>query len=84
MPDTWIPYQLSKASDVSITIYDEIGRIVKRLDLGYRPAGVYRTQDRAAHWDGRNEAGESVTSGVYFVVLKTAGYQKTRQIVLIR
>ena len=83
-PDTWIPYQLSEGADISIVIYDATGRIVKRLDVGYKNAGVYRTQDRAAHWNGRNEAGESVASGAYFVALKAGQYQQVRRIVLIR
>jgi hypothetical protein len=83
-PDTWIPYQLSEESDVSITIYDANGKIVKNLDLGHKSAGIYVTQDRSAHWDGKNEAGETVASGVYFVVLKAGKYQKTQRIVMIR
>ena len=83
-PDTWIPYQLSEPSDVSITIYDSTGRVVKRLDLGHKSAGIYRTQDRAAHWSGHNDAGETVASGVYFVVFDTRYYHQTQRIVLIR
>ncbi|MBI1929652.1 PD40 domain-containing protein [Candidatus Poribacteria bacterium] len=83
-PETWIPYQLSKPSHVSIIIYDALGRVVKRLDLGYQPAGLYQTRTRAVHWDGRNEVGEPVASGVYFVQLKAEGYQQTRRIVLLK
>jgi len=83
-PETWIPYQFSEASEVTITIYDALGRVIKQLDLGYQPAGLYRTRPRAAHWDGRNEVGESVASGVYFVQLKTKGYQQTRRIILLK
>lgn len=83
-PETWIPYQLNKASEVSITIYDVLGRMVKRLDLGYQQAGMYRTKNRAAHWDGRNESGEFVASGVYFVELKTEKYRQVRRIVLLK
>ena len=83
-PDTWIPYQLSAESDVSITIYNAVGKMVRRLDLGHKPAGIYRTQGRAAHWNGRNEAGELAVSGVYFVVLEARGYQEIRRVALIR
>jgi len=83
-PDTWIPYQLSEASEVSITIYDATGRIVRKLGQGYKLAGTYRTQANAAHWDGRNEIGESVASGVYFVLLKAGEYQQIRRIVLVK
>ncbi len=83
-PETWIPYQLNEASEVTITIYDMRGRAVKRLDLGYQQAGLYRMRDRAAYWDGRNEVGEPVASGVYFVELRTKKYQQTRRIVLLK
>ena len=83
-PDTWIPYQLNEGADVSIIIYDATGRIVRSLDMGHRDAGVYRTRDRAVHWDGRNEAGEMVASGAYFVLLKAGQHQQVKRIVLIR
>jgi len=83
-PDTWIPYQLRDDSDVCITIYDANGRIIRNLDLGHKSAGVYVTKDRSAYWDGKNESGEAVASGLYFVVLRAGAYQKTQHIVMIR
>jgi formylglycine-generating enzyme required for sulfatase activity len=83
-PETWIPYQLSEASSVTMTIYDTLGNVAKRLELGYQPKGVYRTPNRAAHWDGVDKAGEPVASGVYFVQLRTKGYQQTRRMVLLK
>ena len=83
-PETWIPYQLSKASNVSITVYDALGRVVKRFDVGHKQAGTYRTTVRAAHWDGSNELGERVASGAYFVLFKAEGYQQIRRIVLLK
>ena len=71
-PETWIPYQLAKSSDVTFSIYSVNGRLVRTLSLGYQAAGVYRSKSRAAYWDGRNALGESVASGVYFYTL-TAG-----------
>ena len=71
-PETWIPYQLSKASDVTFSIYSVNGTLVRTLSLGYQAAGVYRHRSRAAYWDGRNALGEPVASGVYFFSL-TAG-----------
>jgi len=58
--------------------------VVKRLDLGYQPAGIYQERARAAYWDGRNEVGEPVASGVYFVKLRTKKYQQTRRMVLLK
>ena len=69
-PETWIPYHLAHAADVRLTIYDIKGTIVRQLDLGHQPAGYYADRSKAAYWDGRNENGESVASGVYFYQLR--------------
>ena len=82
-PETWIPYQLAQASDVRIYIYATNGALVRTLDLGYQPAGVYQQRTRAAYWDGRNQLGEPVASGVYFYTL-TAGYFAATRKMLIR
>ena len=71
-PETWFPYQLSTASDVTFSIYSVNGTLIRTLSLGYQAAGVYRSKSRAAYWDGRNALGEPVASGVYFYTL-TAG-----------
>ena len=70
-PETWIPYQLSENTDVSISIYGTTGELVRTLSLGYQSAGFYNSRDRAAYWDGRNALGEPVASGVYFYTLST-------------
>ncbi|MBI1926832.1 hypothetical protein HYR99_21635 [Candidatus Poribacteria bacterium] len=59
-PETWIPYQLSEASDVTITIYDVGGRMVRRIPLGYKEAGVYYSKSKAAYWDGKNSEPKSL------------------------
>ena len=71
-PETWIPYQLADAADVRVKIYDVSGRLVRTISVGFKPIGYYLTRERAAYWDGRNETGESVSSGVYFLQF-TAG-----------
>ena len=71
-PETWIPYQLATDSNVTITIYDTKGVFVRRLPIGFQSAGYYYTRrSRAAYWDGRNNVGEPVASGVYFYQLQT-------------
>ncbi len=70
-PETWIPYQLAKPTEVTITIYAVNGQVVRTLALGHQPAGIYQTRSRAAYWDGRNAFGEPVASGVYFYTLST-------------
>ncbi len=83
-PDTWIPYQLSEAANVSITIYDITAKVIKNIDLGEKPAGRYRTKETAAHWDGRNEVGEPVVSGIYFAVLRARDCQQIRRMLLLK
>ena len=68
-PDTWIPYHLGVDADVTVTIYNLRGELVRQLDLGLQEAGYYVDKSRAAYWDGTNEDGESVASGVYFYKL---------------
>ena len=81
-PETWIPYQLAKSVDVSITIYAADGKLIRMLELGYQPVGVYESRSRAAYWDGRNELGESVASGIYFYTLTTGNFSATRKMLI--
>ena len=76
-PETWIPYQLAEAADVTMMIYAVDGRLVRRLDLGHRSAGIYESRSRAAYWDGRNAFGEPVASGVYFYTLTAGDFSAT-------
>lgn len=73
-PETWIPYDLAEDADVHVHIYGLKGESVRRLNIGFQSAGTYRTQSRAAYWDGRNSVGESVASGTYLYTL-TAQYR---------
>ena len=70
-PETWIPFELNQDSEVSLIIYDVAGRQIRRLDLGFQPAGAYLRRDRAIYWDGKTDTGERVASGTYFYTLKT-------------
>ena len=70
-PETWIPYRLAEAANVTLTIYDINGQVVRQLALGHQDAGIYQTRSRAAHWDGRNAFGEPVASGLYLYTLST-------------
>ncbi len=69
-PDTWLPYQLASASPVSISIYNAKGQLIRTLHLGYQNAGAYVTKGKAAYWDGKDNIGENVASGVYFYTLR--------------
>ena len=83
-PETWIPYQLAMPSEVGITIHSATGKVVRTLTLGHQPAGVYKTQHRAAHWNGRNEQGESVSSGIYFYTLTAGNFTATRKMLILK
>ena len=65
-PETWVPYQLNQASEVSLSVYSSECKLVRQIDLGLKPAGNYQTTERALYWDGRNANGEQVSSGLYF------------------
>ena len=81
-PETWIPYQLSAAAEVTVTIHSSDGKLVRTLELGQMPAGAYSDKDRAAYWDGRNAQGEPVASGVYFYTLTAGDFSATRKMVI--
>ena len=81
-PETWIPYQLSKAADVRLNIYSATGRLIRTFALGHQPAGIYQNRSRAAYWDGKNELGEKVASGVYFYTLSAGDFTATRKMLI--
>ena len=83
-PETWIPYQLSEDSPVSVSIYDTTGQLIRTLPLGHQAAGFYNSRERAAYWDGRNTLGERVASGIYFYQLTTPSFQQTRRLVIVK
>ena len=81
-PETWIPYQLSKSAEVTLTIYNMRGQVIRQLKLGHQSAGVYRSRSRAIHWDGRNSIGEKVAAGVYFYTLTAGDFTATRKMLI--
>ena len=83
-PETWIPYRLAEDAVVTLTIYDTAGQVVRSIDVGYKPAAVYESRSKAIYWDGRNEFGEQVASGVYFYHLSTGDYSATRKMLIIK
>ena len=83
-PETWIPYQLSKATEVKIDIYNVSGHLVRSLDVGWQPTGSYMTPSSAAYWDGKNAVGERVASGIYFYTLQTSDFTATRRMVILK
>jgi hypothetical protein len=83
-PETWIPFILAEDADAEIAIYDINGQLVQRLELGHRVAGVYQNRNQAAYWDGKNDIGEAVSSGVYFYELRAESETFVRKAMLLK
>ena len=81
-PETWIPYQLATPANVSISIYTTDGKLIRQLDLGHQPVGMYHQRSNAAYWDGKNALGESVASGVYFYTFSAGKFSTTRKMLI--
>ena len=83
-PETWIPYHLAVPADVKVRIYAARGALVRTFALGHQVAGIYQSRTRAAYWDGKNEVGESVASGVYFYTLTAGNFTATRKMLIVK
>ena len=83
-PETWIPYQLAESAEVTLTIYDMNGKLVRRLAVGHQVAGMYQSRSRTVYWDGRNQLGESVASGLYFYTLTADDFTATRRMMILK
>ena len=83
-PETWIPYRLAKDAFVTVTIYDQRGRVVRDIAVGHRIAAVYESRAKAIYWDGRTDLGERVASGIYFYTLTAGDYSATRKMVILK
>ena len=77
-PETWIPFQLTQSQSVQIVIYNTNGDLIRLLTLGQLAAGTYLTSDRATYWDGRDQQGYPVASGMYFYQLQSVENSQDR------
>ena len=83
-PETWIPFQIKKAGQVKLVIYDFSGHLVRQIEIGQRPAGIYSQPSRAIYWDGKTELGQTVSSGIYFYTLTVGSFSQTRRLVIAK
>ena len=89
-PETWLPYQLAEPSSVTFWIYNAKGQPVRQLQIGYKPAGIYLGRDRAVYWDGKNDLGESVASGIYYYQIQanatpnSTSWKQIRKMLLLK
>ena len=81
-PETWIPYQLAEATEVTVMIHTMNGSLVRTIELGHQAAGTYKSKSQAAYWDGRNEFGEQVASGLYFYTLTAGDFSATHKMLV--
>jgi hypothetical protein len=79
-PTTTISYTLKERSRVSLRIYNVAGQLIRTLVNGTKTPGEVHT----ATWDGRNDTGQSVSSGVYFYKLVAGSYVQTKKMVLLK
>lgn len=78
-PRVTITYELPRAGEAVVAVYDAAGRRVRILASGPRPAGAGRVV-----WDGRDDAGAAVSSGVFFLRLESGGRAEIRKLTLLR
>jgi 5'-nucleotidase/UDP-sugar diphosphatase len=78
-PQTEIAYSLPEDSYIKLTVYNLLGQKVKALVDEFQVAGA-----RKVIWDGRNEGGERVASGIYFYKLESKNFTQTRKMILTK
>ena len=83
-PETWLPYQLASAAKVSFRIYNVQGGLVREFDLGVQQPGNYLDKQSAAYWDGRNQFGEIVPSGLYVYDFQAGSFQASRKMAIVK
>ena len=83
-PETWIPYEIESDASVAIKIFDTRGSLVRQLDMGHQKAGEYATRGNAAYWDGRNEEGKAVWSGIYYYRISAGDFAATRKMAILK
>ena len=83
-PETSISYHLAHAADVTLTIYDTKGMVVRQLSLGHQLAGYYTERAKAAYWEGYNNLGEPVGNGIYFYQLEAGDFSAARKMLILK
>ena len=76
---TKIEFTLAKSGFVSLIIYDLLGRKVRTLASEHLPTGY-----KSVLWDGKNDSGEDVASGIYFYQLRVRDFSETKTLVLLK
>jgi flagellar hook assembly protein FlgD len=74
-----ITYQVPTQRSVILAVYDVAGKMIRVLDQGVREAGLY-----SIRWDGTDDFGRTVASGVYFCRLEMGDVVHTKKIIMVR
>ena len=78
-PEISISYDIAKASNVQVTIYNARGQKIRSLLDTTKNPGMYRLI-----WDGKTDAGTTVTTGVYYIKMQADGYKTTKKIMMVK
>ena len=78
-PVTTIQYELPKATQVTLEIYNMLGQRVRTLIQAKQAQGIHRVK-----WDGTNDSGQAMPSGVYIYRLKSKDFTTSRRMLLVR
>ncbi|MDC0917630.1 PKD domain-containing protein [Candidatus Marinimicrobia bacterium] len=76
---TTFQYDVAEATSVKIYIYNTLGQLVKTIDRGDNGVGTHTVE-----WDGKNDDGDTLSSGVYFYQLRTKDFNKTMKMLLVK
>ncbi|MFH0775981.1 MAG: T9SS type A sorting domain-containing protein [bacterium] len=80
----YIPFKLSEDADVLVEVYNILGQKVKTIDAGYKKAGLYITKEKALFYDTKNDRGDKLSQGLYFISLKAGKYSGRQRLVIQR
>jgi flagellar hook assembly protein FlgD len=75
---------LAEDASVTLTISDLMGQVVRTFKVGHQPATVYDSKEQAIYWDGRNDTGEPVSSGIYFYHLQAGDFAATKKLIILK
>ena len=83
-PETWIPFELSRSSKVTIVIYNVVGMPIRTIRVGYVEAGSYVSRSKAIYWEGKTDTGGRISSGIYFYTLRIGASICTRKMIVLK
>lgn len=78
-PTTTVEYDIAKAGHVTVRIFDINGRLIRVAEDGWKEPGSHRS-----HWNGRNDDGEVVASGLYFCHVQYGQLTQVRKALLLK